>query len=228
MGLTIHYELQLADAHAGVDDLQARWAAEALRKLALACKRKGRFDAVGRLGFERAERRHAVEWRTRRVPGQPHTFTGIEIWPLAGHLFRVGVGRDCESLVLGLCRYERGGWRLKSFCKTQYAGLHGWEYFRRCHTAVIDLLAAAPAAGLKVKIQDEGEYWPRSNLAALHRNIEQMNSAVAAIAGVLKDGDEAGDGARVQSPILAHPGFEQLEAEGAARGYASRFRKLLC
>jgi hypothetical protein len=31
----------------------------------------------------------------------------------------------------------------------------------------------------------------------------------------------------VQSPILAHPRFERLEAEGDARGYASRLRQAL-
>jgi len=227
MGLTIHYQLRLAGTCEGIDDLQARWTVEELRKLALQFKRKGRLDTVGKLGFAPAERRYAVEWRTRPVPGQPGTFTGEEIRPQAGHLFQVGVGRSCEPLLLGLCRYQRAGWRLKSFCKTQYASLHGWEHFRRCHTAVIDLLATAESTGLRVRINDEGDYWPGRDLEALQKNLDQMNSAVAAVAGVFKDGDEAGKGAPVQSPILAHPHFERLEAEGAARGYAARLRKVL-
>lgn len=227
MGLTIHYQLKLARADKGMEDFQARRAAEELRKLALKFKRAGRLDTVGKLGFALEERRLAVEWRTRRVPGQPHTFTGEEVQPLTGHLFRAGVGRGCEPLLLGLCRYERGGWRLKSFSKTQYASLHGWEHFLRCHTAVIDLLATAECAGLKVAINDEGDYWPRRNLKRLRENLDQMNSAVAALAGCLKDADEDTEGARVESPILAHPHFEQLEAEGEARGYSSRLRKVL-
>ena len=146
---------------------------------------------------------------------------------MAGHLFQVGVGRDCEPLWLGLCRYDRGGWRLKSFCKTQYASLHGWEHFRRCHTAVIDLLADARPLGLTVVISDEGDYWPRRNLEALQRNLDEMNGVVAAAAGVLKDWGEERGGPAVQSPILAHPRFERLEAEGAARGHAARLRKML-
>jgi hypothetical protein len=227
MGLTIHYQLKLPRADEGLDDLQARRAVEALRRLALKFKRQGRFDTVGSAGFGPGERRLAVEWRTRPVPGQTHTFTGVEIRPQAGHLFQAGVGRDCEPLLLGLCRYDRGGWRLKSFCKTQYASLHGWEYFRRCHTAVVDLLAAAASMGLGVNIQDEGDYWPGRDLNALQDNVEEMNCAVAAAAGVLKDHDEAGDGARVQSPILSHPLFERLEAVGEARGHAARLRKAL-
>lgn len=227
MGLTIHYQLKLARADEGVDDLQARWAVEALRKLALKFKRQGRFDTVGGAGFGPRERRLAVEWRMRPVPGHPHSFNGVKIRPQAGHLFHADVGRDCEPLLLGLCRYDRRGWRLKSFCKTQYASLHGWEHFRRCHTAVIDLLAAAASMGLRVDIQDEGDYWPGRDLNALQNNLEQMNGAVAAAVGVLKDRDEAGDGARVQSPILSHPRFERLEAVGEARGHAARLRKAL-
>jgi hypothetical protein len=155
-------------------------------------------------------------------------------------LFPVEVGADCEPLWLGLCRYPLTvqvagelrrtglrGWLLKGFCKTQYAGLHGWEHFRRCHTAVIDLLAGARRLGLAIVIKDEGDYWPGHDLAALRRNLDEMNGAIAAAAGVLKDCAEESEGPPVQSPILAHPHFERLEAEGAARGYASRLRRVL-
>jgi hypothetical protein len=227
MGLTIHYQLRPAGTHEGIDDLQARWVAQELRKLALKFKRAGRLQAVGQMGFTPDLRRLASEWRTRPVPGQPHTFTGDEIRPLAGHLFRVSVGRGCEPLLLGLCRYPRGGWRLKSFCKTQYASLHGWEHFLRCHTAVIDLLAGARRLGFGVKISDEGDYWPRRSVKALQANLEELNAAVAAAAGALKDAAEASGSPGVQSPIFTHAQFERLEAEGEARGHASRLRRLL-
>jgi hypothetical protein len=228
MGLTIHYELKLSTARRGLDEFEARRAVEAWRKLALKFKRQGRLDSVGKLGFAPADRRYAVEWRMRPVPGQPRAFTEEEIRPLAGHLFQISVGRDCEPLLLGLCRYESGGgWRLQGFSKTQYASLHGWDHFRRCHTAVIDLLAGGQALGLAVEISDEGEYWPGRDLRALQRNLEEMNCVVAAAAGALKDGDQENDGAGVQAPIRAHPHFERLEAEGAARGYASGLRKAL-
>ncbi|MCU0772381.1 MAG: hypothetical protein MUE94_11535 [Verrucomicrobia bacterium] len=227
MGLTIHYQLRPADSDEGVEDLQARWAVEELRKLALKFKRQGRVTAVGGMDFTPDLRRFAIEWRTRPVPGRPHAFTSEEIRPLTGHLFHVGVGRGCEPLLLGLCCYPRGGWRLKGFCKTQYASLYGWDHFQRCHTAVIDLLAGARPLGFRVRINDEGDYWPRRSLKALRANLEEMNAVVAAAAGVLKDAAEAGGSPGVQSPIFEHPQFERIEAEGDARGHASRLRKLL-
>lgn len=217
MGLTIHYNLKLAHAGAGVDDLQVRDAVAEARTLALKFKRQGRVDAVSKMDFE-ALRRLACEWLTRPVPGQPNTFTGEEIRPVAGHLFRVLVGRDCEPLVLGLCRYDDRGWRLQGFSKTQYASLHGWEHFQRCHCAVIDLLAALRPFGFQVKISDEGGYWPRRSLAGLRQNVDEMNGLVAGVAGALKDGNGSeASGAGVESPIFRHKNFEHLEAEGAAR-----------
>ncbi len=227
MGLTIHYHLKLAGADEHADDRQAWRAAEELRRLAFKFKRRGRIDAVSALGFEPSVRRKASEWRTRAVRGQPNAFTEVEIRPVAGHLFQVDVGLECEPLLLGLCRYERGGWRLRSFCKTQYASLRGWEHFRRCHTAVIDLLTGARQQGLTVRISDEGEYWPGRRLEALRRNVDEMNAVVAGAAGALKDWGEERGGPPVQSPIFAHPQFERLEAEGVARGHVSRLRRVL-
>ena len=43
----------------------------------------------------------------------------------------------------------------------------------------------------------------------------------------MKDHDKATDAEGVQSPIFAHPQFEHLEAEGAARGHAVALRKAL-
>jgi hypothetical protein len=120
---------------------------------------------------------------------------------------------------MGGRRYRTGlrGWRFHGFSKTQYASLHGWEHFRRCHTAVIDLLAELRQLGVSVKISDEGDYWPRRNEAALRQNLGELNAAVASAAGALKDWGEKQGGPPVQSPIFAHPQFERLEAEGEAR-----------
>jgi hypothetical protein len=227
MGLTIHYKLGLIGAVEGVDHLQARDVVDVARKLALKFKRKGRVDAVGAIGFEPALRRFAREWRFHRVPGAPKSFTEEEIWPVAGWLFFVEVGRGCEPLLLGLCRYDRPGWRLHSFSKTQFAGVHGWEHFQRCHCVVIDLLAALRPLGFKVRINDEGEYWPRRSTAALRRNLGEMNAAIAGAAGALKDANEECGGPPVQSPIFAHPQFERLEAQGEAAGAGTRLRKAL-
>ena len=78
-----------------------------------------------------------------------------------------------------------------------------------------------------MKVIYEGEYWPGRNETALRQNVEQMNGAIAAAAGAMKDFDRAKGAACVQSPIFAHPQFERLEAEGAARGHATALRKVL-
>lgn len=161
----------------------------------------------------------------------PHRWGGethVDVPPQAGHVFTVAVGEDCEPLLLGLCRYpttvrHRGrdlptkvgaGWRLRCFCKTQYASLRGWEHFLRCHRTVIDLLNFWRTLGVQVRISDDGGYWPRRSETTLRRNLEEMNGIVAAMGGALKD---AGGEGSVESPIFQHPQFERLEAEGGRR-----------
>ena len=235
MGLTVHFKLSLEPCPEDMASAKARWAVEDARKLAHQHRRKGLVDAVGPICTDAATlRRFARHWLTVSVPGQPHTFAGLEIHPLEGFFFVVNVGADCEPLTLGLCRYPEkvlhrgasvptklgGGWRFAGFSKTQYASLHGWEYFLRCHRAVIESLAEWRTLGVRVKINDEGEYWPRRSVANLRRNVGQMNALVAAAAGALKDADD-GAGAGIQSPIFAHRDFERLEAEGEARAGAT-------
>lgn len=151
--------------------------------------------------------------------------THVDVPPQTGHIFSVTLGEDCEPLLLGLCRYpatvrHRGrdlatqvgaGWRLRYFCKTQYASLHGWEHFLRCHRTVIELLNLWRTLGVQVRISDEGGYWPRRSVTTLRRNLDEMNGIVAAASGALKD---AGGEGSVESPIFLHPQFERLEAEG--------------
>ena len=172
---------------------------------------------------------HAIQ--IRPAPAEAGFASGIEIRAEEGFLFPVAVGEDCEPLWLGLCRYPKtvllesrryrtdlSGWRCQGCSKTQYASLHGWEHFRRCHTAVVDLVAGMRRLGLDIEINDEGDFWPGRSLVALRRNLDEMNGIVAAAAGALKDFDETKDGqSRVQAPIFAHKHFERLEAEGAAR-----------
>jgi hypothetical protein len=146
----------------------------------------------------------------------------------------VDFGADCEWVWLGLCRYPAtitvGGkkratglgsrWQFAHSTKTQYASLRGWENFVRCHVGAIDLLGEWRGLGGSVKITDEGGYWPRRNLATLRRNLDRLNGIVAAVAGAVKDASEGEGAGPVQSPIFAHPQFERLEAEGAARAGA--------
>jgi hypothetical protein len=77
-------------------------------------------------------RHFGCDWLILPVPGEENTSTGVEVWPLAGFLFQVDVGEDCEPLQLGLCQYpvkvlfqgkelrtkKRAGWRLTSFSKS--------------------------------------------------------------------------------------------------------------
>ena len=208
MGLSIHYRLSLSPdkgaATAGTDDLRARWAVEEARKLALKMKRRGAFDKVFPLEWDADARRRTRRWPMLPLPGEPDRIVDVEIWAVEGHVFCIDVGRDCEPLWIGLCRYPKTAraygyefriprkeripeWRLRNFSKTQYASLHGWEHFRRCHVAIVDFLAALRPLGFAVKISDEGGYWPRRSERALREEVGMMNRIGAAFAGALKD-----------------------------------------
>ncbi len=230
MGLTVHFKLA---APADCSAAQAKRLVESMRRVAVRFQREGLVDKVLPITSEaKTLRQFARDWLILPVPGEGNTSTGVEVCPAKGFLFRVDAGEDCEPLRLGLCRYPEtihhdghklptktgAGWRLAGFSKTQYASLHGGEHFLRCHRAVVDLLAALQTLGVRVKIADEGGYWPRRSVTTLRQNLDQMNGLVAAAAGALKDFDEAANGqSRVQSPIFAHKHFERLEAQGAAR-----------
>ena len=230
MGLTVHFKLA---APAVVTAAQAKRRVESMRRAAVRFCCEGLVDRVRPVISDmKTLRRFACDWLILPVPGAAITSTGAEVLPLAGFLFRVDVGADCEPLWLGLCQYpltvrfqerelrtkKSAGWRLAGFSKTQYASLHGWEHFQRCHCTVVNLLAASRTPELRVKISDEGDYWPRRSLTRLRENLHQMNGLVAASAGALKDHYEGAEGEnRVQSPVFAHPQFERLEAEGAMR-----------
>ena len=226
MGLTIHFDLI---APPETDAARAHELVRQMRRLAQGFKQRGRLDDVRPIGHEQEALRWAEESKTVPHPWSRGCQSSIDIPAEEGFLFFVGVGEDCEPLRLALCRYPKSvmmggkryrtklpGWRFHGFSKTQFASLHGWAHFRRCHTAVIDLLAAIRRLGLEVTISDEGDYWPGRSLPALRRNLDEMNGIVAAAAGALKDADD-GEGGGVQSPIFAHRDFERLEAEGHER-----------
>jgi hypothetical protein len=233
MGLTLHYRMIAPDG------LSARRAGALVRRLHATASEwadEGRIESVHEISSDRTDLdRFGCAWRPLPHPELPDTSVGVQIPPEAGWIFPVELGEDCELLWLGLCRYpltvavqgrERSTrlsprWQFAHFCKTQYASLHGWENFVRCHVAAVDLLGVGRGLGLRVKIDDEGGYWPHRNLSTLRQHLDQMNGIVAALAGAVKDATEGEDGAPVQSPIFAHPQFERLEAEGAARTGAS-------
>lgn len=220
MGLTVHFHLAAPAAISAADPKRLVLAAHSIARR---FQREGWAERVGPVSDAPGLlKRVACDWLILPVPGEPNTSTGAEILPLAGWIFRVDVGADCEPLWLGLCRYpatvrhggrelptgKGRGWRLPGFSKTQYASLHGGEHFLRCHRGVVELLAALRPLGFRVKITDEGGYWPRRSVTALRREVDTMNRLVAAMAGGMKDGDEgAGNGAKVESPIFQHKEF---------------------
>jgi len=170
MGLSVHFKLA---ASPDTDAVRARELVQAMRRRAQGFKQRGRVDNVLPIGDNAAALRWAIEYQSIPHPEKPGCFSGIEIPAEAGYIFRIAVGQDCEPLWLGLCRYPKTvlqaarryrthlpGWRLSGFSKTQYASLHGWEHFRRCHTAVVDLLRGMRGLGLAVEINDEADYWP--------------------------------------------------------------------
>ncbi len=174
-------------------------------------------------------RARAAENLRRAVPRDAGVDSGHELLRREQHHSEgASTFGDVEDLLLGLCRYPasvkyRGrdlqtrvgqGWRLAYFCKTQYASLHGWEHFLRCHRTVVELLSFWRTLGIGVRISDDGGYWPRRSEKALRRRLGEMNSVVAAAAGALKD---SGGGAAVESPIFQHRQFESLEAAGAQK-----------
>lgn len=227
MGLTIHYRLCPPSP---CDHLVARQLVEESRRRTVRLLKRRGFGTVSAIQRAEPENPWLVQSVLRRR-GQD-TF-GYAVPPLEGWVFNVNPGPDCESVTLGLCRYPASithqgrrmktpsaGWNLQSFCKTQYASLHGWDEFRRCHVLVIDTLLIWQRLGVGVSITDEADYWPGRHETALRENLNQMNRIVAGLGGALKDAADEG-GPKIQSPIFSHPQFEILEAEGmTAHGHA--------
>ncbi len=222
MGLTIHHKLR---PPSGLDAPAAR------RLVAEARRRSARL--VARRGFGKISPLYPVEpdnpWLGQAAfVRRGRDVLGFHVDHRAGWFFTVDPGADCEPLTLGLADYPawsvhhgrrrrtpRPGWGFQGACKTQYAGLHGWEHFRRCHLLVLELLAIWRRLGVETEVLDEGDYWPGRDEPALRAALDQMNRIVAGLAGALKDAN-AEDAPPIRSPIFAHPRFEMLEAEGVA------------
>ena len=134
-----------------------------------------------------------------------------------GWFFVATPGDGCESVRMGLCSFAgAAGWRMEGWCKTQYASRHGWEHFLKCHRGVIELLWAAERLGVGVKVEDEGRLWETGSHKVLRKILREYNQDMAAFGGALKDALTA-RGETLEAPILSHPQFERLEAQGADR-----------
>ncbi len=226
MGLTIHYTLSLPrDVRVSAHRLVSRLHATVEK---YACAQKG--VRVFEPTTDTAELdRWACAFLTFPDPDDLETVHATSVPPIDGGLFPVSIGRDCEPLWLGLCRYpatiqhegratptgQGADWRFCGHCKTQYASLHGWSHFRRCHTTIIRLLRLALDLGIRVRITDEGGWWPHRSDSRLQQMLEKNNRLMAALGGAMKDQLPA-DEPHVVAPIFAHPDFERLEAGGIA------------
>ncbi|MDF3056139.1 MAG: hypothetical protein K0R17_354 [Rariglobus sp.] len=240
MGLSLHVHVR---APASLDEPAVRATVTRWHGVAETLATEGRVDRVFELSNEAADlSQFATAWLSVPVPGDPDTCTGVAIEPTEGWIFLVQLGKGSEPLVLGLCRYpatvkaaggggllpsgKDDGWHFLASCKTQYASLNGWESFRRCHLAAVDLALAGQSLGLEVRIEDEGGYWPGRDEVALRAAVERLNRLVAGLAGALKDVEgSSGDVPSVESPIFAHPAFERLEAEAQDSADAHKLRE---
>ncbi len=218
MGLSIHYRLSLArNLASGVVRELAERTAHYARKIGCA-----EVDAV-RPAFPNRGADLFVS------VGKPEDGCFGLIPPTDGWLVEVWPGEGCESATFGLCQYPHRtpfrtgsvptgytrGWLLKSSCKTQYAGEHGWDHFLRCHKQVISLLDFWRSLGVTLKVSDEGEYWQTRSVRKLAERLRQNDRLVALAAGALKDASDDSAGPwRIQSPIFDYADFERLEHEG--------------
>ena len=211
MGLTLHYELRSSVRTAA----QATRLIERLREAACDLP----FDEVGQIvEYE------AAAGEEEDFPAGMYDATLLVQRGGSWHVvhstrfvaFRVNPAPGSETAEFGLARYPRQpGWSWKGFCKTQYASSPqrgGVANFLRCHVALVKMLDQAQALGLTVKVQDEGEFWERRDVAALVREIATWNELVAGVGGQLKD---ALGTSQLTGPIFAFPDFEHLEARGA-------------
>ncbi|MBM3888403.1 MAG: hypothetical protein FJ388_04680 [Verrucomicrobia bacterium] len=217
MGLTIHYTLSVKeDIALGV--------VRELTKRAAAYARKIGCEHVSELLRAEEHEKLSCVHPSRHFNDPP--FSGV--MPRCGWLVSVWPGPGCEIATFGLCRYPRWiprgqsyvsagfkkGWFFHSFCKTQYAGAHGWDHFAKCHLQVISLLDFWKRMGVRVKVEDEGGFWKNRSKEKLREELRQYDRLVAAMGGVFKDKcDQTGQWA-VRSPIFDYPAFERLEHEG--------------
>lgn len=220
MGLTIHYTLSVKRG------TQIAWIKNLLHRTQRLARKNG-CAHVGQVLHSAETDADAppffdcVPGRERRLHGGGRGTHGwlLEVWP----------GQGCETAVFGILQHRRilpckpgqprwkvryskcSDWKLDAFCKTQYAGEHGWEHFRACHLRVIQLLDLWREAGARVEVGDESGYWKTRSEAKLRRELEKYDRYIAALGGVFKDAYGEGE---VVAPIFSYPSFERLEHEG--------------
>jgi hypothetical protein len=193
MGLAIHFSLALPETR------DPAVAATQLARLRLAAERYPfhlitpiwRFrnaECGAGNGSPLREPRDRLRTAARYRATLPGTDCQLELEPREILGFVIRVGRRCESLPLGLARYPLlapyggepyptglPGWHWRATCVTQYASLCGFEYFLRCHQAVIAVLDQARALGFGVTVEDEGGYWTHRDVSRLLEAVERAH-----------------------------------------------------
>ena len=125
MGVTIHFKLHLPLR----PGLRAGEILNQLRRRALRYRTDGRVDAVLPVRTDDQTLRHGRTLRFFPSPGQSRWSGEVELVPRMGFVLPVMVGKDCEPLWPGLCRYplmmlaagrrrrtKLGGWQWEGFC----------------------------------------------------------------------------------------------------------------
>lgn len=220
MGLTIHYTLSVKHG------TLVAWIKNLLRQTQRLARKLG-CAHIGKVLYSTDEDPDAPQFfecatgNGRRTDGGGHGTVGwlLEVWP----------GEGCETAVFGILGHRRvltpkkgrrdgprrysklRDWKLDAFCKTQYAGEHGWEHFRACHLRVIRLLDLWREAGAGVEVRDEGHYWETRSETRLAKELADYDRLIAGLGGMLKDASDEGE---VVAPIFNYPNFERLEHEG--------------
>lgn len=220
MGLTIHYTLSVKRGTlvAWIRNLLRRTQRRARK---IGCGHVGRVLAANETDPDAPPFFECAPGQERRMDGGGRGACGwlLEVWP----------GEGCETAVFGILGHARElprrkgqppwcrrfsksrTWKLEAFCKTQYAGEHGWEHFRACHLRVIALLDLWREAGAGVEVRDEGGYWETRSETRLARELADYDRLIAGLGGMFKDASHEGD---VVAPIFNYRNFERLEHEG--------------
>lgn len=117
---------------------------------------------------------------------QPCEIVGLSIWP----------GEGCESSNIWFYKRPRQKyWRVREFCKTQYA-----TEFVRCHLLVVKLIDLADELSLGIcGVHDEGEYYKSRDLKKLAESINDYTALISSIFGTIKE--TMGSGGQVEASI---------------------------
>ena len=150
---------------------------------------------------------------------------------LASHIDKVKVQREFS---IDEVRTNLGGkmaWQCK--CETLNAMLPqigGWDNFFKQHTTVLKFLEKIEKLGLELDVWDQGKFWETTNPDLLRDELRRSAAITAHTVGYMKDRLREHPELADEIPLLKHPEFERLEAEGErimAEGPSPAVRRIL-